>query len=148
MHVLRLANSLDADAMAALLGILFSQEADFEPNLAKQRRGLEMILANPDAGKIFCMEKNGAVIGMVNVLFVPSIRHGGMVAWVEDVIVHPRWRGCGHGRRLLKAALQFAREARCVGAVLLTDSSNTRARAFYASEGFELSPQLPMRVML
>ena len=146
--VFRLAMGADVDALAALLGMLFEQEADFEPDAAKQKCGLEMILADPDGGKIFCAEVNGVLVAMASVLFVPSARAGGMVAWLEDVIVHPGWRGHGLGRRLLDAAILAAGEAGCVGVVLLTDSGNVLAREFYGRAGFAPTRLLPMRLVL
>jgi hypothetical protein len=47
-----LATASDIPALCELLSLLFSQEADFQPDEEAQRRGLAHILNNPDVGLI------------------------------------------------------------------------------------------------
>lgn len=83
----------DISQLCALLAGLFAQEADFTPDAERQRRGLDLILDNPDSCRVFCATQSGAVIGMVAILFTISTAEGSRVAWLEDMVVHPDWRG-------------------------------------------------------
>ena len=51
-------------------------------------------------------------------------------------VVHPAWRGCGVGHRLLAAAEEEARRAGCAFLELSVDEDNAGARRLYAGEGF------------
>jgi ribosomal-protein-alanine N-acetyltransferase len=55
---------------------------------------------------------------------------------INNIAVHPKHRGKGIGRTLLRAALEAARGADCQVALLEVRPSNSAARALYASEGF------------
>lgn len=134
--------------LSGLLAILFSQEAEFAPDTPKQQRGLRMILEQPETGIIFRAEAAGDIIGMVSILFSISTAEGGRVAWLEDMIVHPRWQGHGVGTSLLEHALRAAREAGCLRVTLLADLTNGDAMRFYARSGFSRSAMTPMRLKL
>ena len=56
---LRLATPADIPALSALLSVLFAQEADFQPDPAKQAAGLELLFAR-QLGDILLAEADGA----------------------------------------------------------------------------------------
>ena len=99
---IRPATGADIAALGALLAWLFAQEADFTPDAAKQERGLRLILEQSAVGQIYCAEAGEVVVGMVSLLFTVSTAEGGQAAWLEDMVVHPDWRGRGIGSRLLE----------------------------------------------
>jgi len=138
----------DLEAMAALLGHLFSQESEFRPEPALQRRGLRQILRRPGQGRLLVVEAGGEVLGMVSLLAGISTALGSKVAWLEDLVVAPGHRGQGLGRRLLLAALAEARRRGWRRVSLLTDADNARAQALYRSEGFKPSPMRTMRRLI
>lgn len=144
----REAIAADIPSMIRLLGHLFAQEAEFVPGKAAQRRGLEMILPDPDAGVLLVAEEAGQVTGMVNLLYTTSTALGGRVALLEDMVVAPEARNGGFGRALLDAAIARARADGCRRITLLTDGANTDAQRFYERAGFSASEMLPMRLML
>ena len=76
---LRLATPADIPALSALLSVLFAQEADFQPDPAKQAAGLELLFAR-QLGDILLAEADGAVRGMVSLLYTVSTALGGPVA--------------------------------------------------------------------
>ena len=79
-------------------------------------------------------DADGAVVGICTVyLDIESVRFGRR-AWVEDLAVSPDHRSAGHGKALLDAAKDWARER---GATHLElDSAEVRADAhrFYERE--------------
>lgn len=135
----------DVAAMTALLAELFAQEADFRPDGDKQRRGLQLILANPGLGRLFVLRLGGEVVGMANVLTSVSTAEGASVAILEDVIVAAPHRGRGLGRRLLEHVIAWAGAAGMARISLLTDADNERAQATYARLGFSPSAMRVMR---
>lgn len=138
----------DIPQLCDLLALLFTQEAEFAPDRTRQADGLREIIAHPEVGRIVILREGDAVIAMANLLFTVSTALGGRVALLEDVIVHPDYRGGGVGSQLLQAVVELARNAGCLRITLLTDRDNAAARRFYARHGFEPSMMLPMRLRL
>src|SRR5579859_2638489 len=90
--IVRPAGAIDVPRLCELLFLLFTQEADFEPDRDKQARALHMILQQPAAGCILCAVDGDIVVGMVSVLYTVSTAEGGRAAWLEDLVVHPSRR--------------------------------------------------------
>lgn len=138
----------DIPQLAELLVLLFTQEADFTPDTARQERGLRLIVEQPEVGRIYCARQDGRLVGMVSLLFTISTAVGSRAAWLEDMIVHPSQRGRGVGRRLLRHAVGDARALGCRRITLLTDSTNSSAMRFYERAGFVRSQMVPFRLSL
>jgi len=138
----------DIPRLCALLAELFAQEADFTPDAERQRRGLELILDDPGAGRIYCATHFGTIVGMVTILFSVSTAEGGLAAWLEDMVVSAAWRGRAIGTGLLSHAVEEARLAGCARITLLTDGDNRRAMRFYSRAGFSRSAMIPFRLRL
>jgi GNAT superfamily N-acetyltransferase len=134
--------------MAALLGQLFTQEAEFRPDPDAQLRGLRRILDTPAQGQLLVAREGLEVAGMVSLLWNTSTALGGPVAWLEDLVVAPDRRGQGLGHALLAGAIDLGRERGLLRITLLTDGDNLKAQALYASRGFRTSSMVPMRLLL
>ena len=145
---IRIATLDDVPDLCQLLELLFSQEAEFVPDRALARAGLEQIIAQPERGRILVARDEAAIVGMVNLLFTISTALGGRVALLEDMIVHPARRGGGAGSQLLRAAIEAAREAGCRRISLLTDRDNEAAQNFYQKHGFTPSDMVTLRLLL
>jgi ribosomal protein S18 acetylase RimI-like enzyme len=138
----------DVPELVELLGILFTQEQELAPDPVKQRRALELILAEPSRAKIYVAREKGKAIAMAALHFTTSTAEGGRVAGLEDCIVHPDHRRRGVGEKLLGYVLEQARQDGLLRVMLLTDGDNTRAQALYKKLGFKPSSMLAMRLKL
>ena len=138
----------DLEALADLLAVLFSQEAEFAVDRAKQRIGLTTILENPNVGLILVAREQTRVVGMVSLLFTISTALGGRVALLEDMVVLPDYRAQGVGSQLLQEALNEAKRLGCLRVSLLTDGNNDKAHAFYQRLGFVQSEMVVFRQRL
>jgi GNAT superfamily N-acetyltransferase len=134
--------------LSDLLTLLFTQEADFQPDVEKQSTGLRQIIEHPDAGCILVLREGSDVVGMVNVLYTISTACGGRVAIIEDMVVRLEHRGQQAGSLLLRAAIDLARTDGCRRITLLTDRTNASAIRFYQRHGFEPSEMIPLRLVL
>jgi ribosomal protein S18 acetylase RimI-like enzyme len=143
--IVREATLGDTDAIVDLLQILFTQEADFQPDARKQRNGVSKVILNPAIGTILVAEMGGSLIGSVHVALVHSTVEGDTVANIEDFVVHPDHRGGGIGRMLMNSAFQYIRNKGISRVTLLTDADNERAIRFYRDNGFEQSKMVPLR---
>src|SRR6266705_2129641 len=100
----------DLDEVSEMLGELFTQESDFRPDKEKQLRGLRLIFEQPNRGRVFVLRREGAIVGMINLLFTISTAEGGFVILLEDLVIHKAYRDKGYGSKLLEYAIDFARK--------------------------------------
>ena len=142
------ASSADLPQLVELLGILFTQEAELNPDAERQRRALELIFAEPSRARIYVAREAGTVIAMAALHFTTSTAEGGKAAWFEDCIVRPEHRRKGIGKALLEHVIAQARAEGALRVMLLTDGDNERAQALYRKAGFADSSMLAMRLKL
>ena len=114
-----------------MLAELFTLESDFQPDLAKQLRGLRTILDEPELGKLFVLRVDGKVAGMANALITISTAEGARALLLEDVIVRREYRGRGPGRQLVEHVLNWAKQRGMLRVTLLADRDNQSALDFY-----------------
>ena len=138
----------DLPQLVALLGVLFSQEAEFVPDDAKQTRALKKILADDSVGRIHVARDGGKVVAMASLIYGISTAEGGLAASFEDFIVLPGYRGKGIGSALLQYVIAEARKLGVLRLTLLTDKQNKRAQALYRKLGFAESTMKAMRLKL
>lgn len=143
-----MAGAADLPALVELLHLLFTQEHELEPDPAKQRRALEMILADDSRARLYVARDGVRVIAMAALHFTTSTAEGGKVAWFEDCIVRPEHRRQGIGNALLEHVIAQARAAGALRVMLLTDGDNASAQALYRKSGFRDSAMLAMRLLL
>jgi GNAT superfamily N-acetyltransferase len=138
----------DLPQLVALLGMLFSQEAEFVPDDAKQTRALEKILSDESVGRIHVARDGDKVVAMASLLYSISTVEGGLAASFEDLVVLPGYRGKGIGKALLGYVVAEARKQGVLRLTLLTDKQNKRAQALYRKIGFAESSMKAMRLKL
>jgi GNAT superfamily N-acetyltransferase len=146
--VIEPATEADLDELSEMLGGLFSQEGDFRPDKEKQLRGLRLIFEQPSRGRVFVLRQNGAIVGMINLLFTISTAEGGFVILLEDLVIHKQYQGKGYGTRLLQHAIDFAKQKNFLRITLLTDRPENLAQEFFRHHGFVESSMIPMRLWI
>ena len=146
--VIEPATEADLDELSQLLGELFAQESDFRPDKDKQLRGLRLIFEQPSRGRVFVLRCDGAIVGMINLLFTISTAEGGFVMLLEDLVIHKRYQGHGYGAKLLNHAIDFATKKNFLRITLLTDRPENLAQEFFRRHGFVESSMIPMRLWL
>jgi GNAT superfamily N-acetyltransferase len=146
--VIEPATEADLDELSEMLGGLFAQEGDFRPDKEKQLRGLRLIFEQPSRGRVFVLRQNGAIVGMINLLFTISTAEGGFVIVLEDLVVHKKYQGKGYGRKLLEHAIDFAKQKNFLRVTLLTDRPENVAQEFFRHHGFVESSMIPMRLWI
>src|ERR1700724_4837826 len=144
--VIEPATEADLDELSERLGGLFAQEGDLRPDKEKQLRGLRLIFEQPSRGRVFVLRRDGAIVGMINLLFTISTAEGGFVVLLEDLVIHKQFQAHGYGAKLLQHAIDFAKQKNFLRITLLTDRPELRSQVLFRRFGFHDSSMMPMRL--
>lgn len=147
--IIRPARPEDIPRLCDLLEELFTREADFEPDIEKQAKGLIMLITAPSGVSLVLVAVSaGTVVGMASVQTLVSTAEGGRVGLVEDVIVDRKYRRMGVGTLLLRGIVDWSRKARFRRLQLLADVNNRQALDFYESRNWNFTRLICLRKRL
>lgn len=119
-----------------LMGInsLIPQLTDASPLMVEN--DLRNLLANDDIHLFIAINDKNEIIGMLTLVIymIPT----GKKAFVEDVVVDEKARGLKLGEKLLKKALEVAKENKVTKVELSSNPRRIVANALYQKNGFEI----------
>eukprot|EP00744_Colponema_vietnamica_P002539 GILI01003965.1.p1 GENE.GILI01003965.1~~GILI01003965.1.p1 ORF type:complete len:150 (-),score=27.19 GILI01003965.1:83-532(-) len=79
---------------------------------------------------------SGDIVGTTSVVIETKFFRGGAsIGHIEDVVVHPDFRGCGVARKLMDSCVEVAKEKKCYKLILDCKDDNI---PLYTKMGFEL----------
>ena len=130
------------DAVAGLLEELAGTSISSSTLPADHRLGgmeeaVRALIDDPQAGALLVADADVSLVGVLASSWQLAIHAPGIYALIQDLWVHPAWRGRGVGKTLLDAFLQLAR-SRGVERVEVGLPQESFAR-FDATESFYLS---------
>ena len=108
----------------------FGYDTTFEALVAEIAAGFVREF-KPKFERCWIAEMGGEAVGSIFL-----VRRSPTVAKLRLLVIHPKARGRGLGRRLTRACIAFARRAGYKKIVLWTQSHLAAARAIYQAEGF------------
>lgn len=117
----------------------FGYDATFEALVAEIAAGFVRHF-DPKRERCWIADMGGEVIGSVFL-----VKNSPKVSKLRLLIVDPKARGLGLGRRLTRACIRFARASGYSKMVLWTQSHLAAARAIYQAEGFRRVRRQPHR---
>ncbi len=93
-------------------------------------------LAQPGV-HVFVSEEREQVAATCMLMTAPNLLRGGRRhGFLENVVTHPAWRGRGHGRAVVRAALAQAWASDCHHVLMQSGRADRRVHTFYAGLGF------------
>lgn len=97
---------------------------------------LRNLLANDDIHLFIVINDKNEIVGMLTLVIytIPT----GKKAFVEDVVVDEKARGLKLGEKLLKKALEVAKENKVTKVELSSNPRRIAANALYQKNGFEI----------
>jgi len=131
---LRAPRAGDMGRVVQLHGELYAREFGYDDRFEALVAGIvAQFVDHFDARRERCWiaDMDGEAVGSVFL-----VRKSPTVAKLRLLIIHPRARGMGLGRRLTRACIRFARAAGYRKIVLWTQSHLAAARAIYQAAGF------------
>ena len=124
----------DADALVRLHGELYWKEHRYDRRFEQYvAKGLETFMARFDRrrDRLWLVKDRGRIAGSIAI-----VHHTRASAQLRWFLVAPAFRQEGLGKRLMKAALRFARSAGYRTVFLWTTSELDAARHIYEGAGF------------
>jgi GNAT superfamily N-acetyltransferase len=87
---------------------------------------------------VFVSDPSGQIVATCMLITVPNLLRGGRGhGFLENVVTHPEFRGQGHGRAVVQAALTEAWSRDCYHVLLQTGRRDSRIHRFYEGCGFK-----------
>jgi GNAT superfamily N-acetyltransferase len=146
--VIRNAGTVDIEKMVLLLRELFSIEADFQFDAARERQGLKLMLASPQQSPIWVAQSGTEIVGMCSAQVLISTAQGSRAAIVEDLVVRKDFRSRGIGKALIKAVGDWAVLNSITRLQLLADRTNIPALEFYRHMGWSTTQLICLRYLV
>lgn len=142
-YILRPHESGDMGWVVHRHGVVYNQEYGWDEQF--EALAAEVVAAfirnlDPRRDRCWIAEKDGENVGSVFLVKHPE-RSG--VAKLRLLLVEPRARGLGIGKRLVQQCTQFARQAGYRQITLWTNSVLEAARGIYRQEGYRLVHEEP-----
>jgi ribosomal protein S18 acetylase RimI-like enzyme len=148
--VFRIARREDVPAIVRLLADdeLGNQRERYQDPLPESYYGAFEQLESDRNHELIVAELNGEVRGTLHLMFLPSLSYqGGLRAQVESVRVDKKCQNQGIGSKMMKWAIERARQRGAHIVQLTTHSSRADAHRFYQRLGFKGS-HLGMKLSL
>ena len=87
---------------------------------------------------VFVSEAGVRIVATCMLITAPNLLRGGRAhGFLENVVTHPEFRGLGHGRAVVQAALSEAWASDCHHVLLQSGRKDPRVHRFYESCGLE-----------
>jgi GNAT superfamily N-acetyltransferase len=136
----------DREDYLAMSKEFYSTDAVLQPvpeeNFAKT---FDLLLSGSLYADAYFAEEDGKAAGYALLSFSWSNEAGGMVVWLEEIYVRPKFRGTGVGSRLIGRIFRDY-GGKAVRFRLETEDSNTGARRLYERLGFRDFPYRQMKL--
>ncbi len=128
--------------IAAVVRELLMELGGTPPATSAMQAATRALLTDRDAGAVLVVDADGALVGLLAASWQTAIHAGGRYGLIQDLWVHPAWRGQKLGGELLQALFELAREQ----GIACVEVGLPRARfaglpateAFYRRHGFSL----------
>ncbi len=132
----------DLGSLVRLHGLIYAREYGFDATFEAYVAGplAEFVRRGADRERIWIAEREEQIVGCVAV--VAASDREAQLRWF---LVDPSARGSGLGRRLLGAAVAFARGAGYASIFLWTVRALSAAARLYRAAGFTKAEELPSR---
>lgn len=144
---MRIASPDDIPQLVALMAEFYA-EVNYSLNRVHAAEAFAALLTDDRLGYVWLIEKNSDAVGHLVVTFCFSMEYGGLVAFVDDLLVRRSFRRTGLGAAALAEARAFC-ASRGVRAMLVeTGHDNLAAQAVYRRAGFTPTDRLHLTLRL
>ncbi len=146
--VVERARESDLASIGSLLVELMEAMTDTEGfDLNKSVENCRSFIREPSQ-HVLVARKADAVLGFINFSTRKTVMHPAPSGLIDELVVGRKYLRAGIGKLLMSAAVDKCRELGCCEVEVSTEKSNSRARRFYKSLGFDEDAVLLERQLL
>jgi branched-chain amino acid aminotransferase len=136
----REAREQDVAGVSSAVAELLVELGGTPPEPAAMQAATRALLEDPDAGAVLVAELDGSLVGVIAASWQTAIHIPGRYALIQDLWVHPDWRGREIGADLVRALCELASERQIarveVGLPRESFAGLDATEAFYLRNGF------------
>ena len=93
--------------------------------------------------RVFVSDDRDRIAATCTLVTAPNLLRGGKrQVFLENLVTHPELRGAGHGKAVVRAALEYAWATDCYHVLMQSGRADPRVHSFYEALGFR--PGLPV----
>ena len=133
----RLAGLEDVTSVASAVRRLLDELEGTPSPASALESAARLLIATPSAGAVLVAESEGALVGVLATSWQLAIHVPGSYALIQDVWVHPAWRGRAVGGSLVARLVEMAEERNLTR--IEVGLPRESFRHFGATEGFYLA---------
>jgi GNAT superfamily N-acetyltransferase len=100
----------DVEAAAHAIGSLLSELGGTPPGTTAMCRAVSALIDSPSSGTVFVVDCDEEIVGVLGASWQMAIHIPGSYGLIQDLWVHPKWRGQAIGASLIAALFELARE--------------------------------------
>jgi ribosomal protein S18 acetylase RimI-like enzyme len=127
---IRRADKSDVSKLMSLAEEFMHGTATYEERLSI----LENSLRDPDY-ELWIAKVSGEIVGFIDLWVIHDFCHGGMLSYIQNLYVAPKYRGLGIGSQLLQKIIERAKERGALEIHVVTKFDNERAIQLYKKHG-------------
>jgi len=132
------ARAATASDLPQLLDLFRASEVSAVATPASRAERIWRDILARDGLTVFVSEAGPRIVATCMLITAPNLlRDGRGHAYLDNVVTHPEFRGLGHGRAVVNAALAAAWAQDCHHVLLQSGRKDTRVHRFYEGCGFE-----------
>ena len=132
----RSAGAEDIGALVLLMQEFYS-ESGFQLDHGWAESSFQSMLASPALGALWLARTGVESVGHAVLSVRYSMEFGGLIGYIDDLYVKPKYRGMGAGSALLAALYAECQSRSCKSVQVEVGDSNTPALALYSKFGLE-----------
>jgi GNAT superfamily N-acetyltransferase len=135
MPYARLAQAAD---LASLLELYRVSEVSPSAEPIERAEQIWLETLSDDRVAVFVSAVDARIAASCMLITAPNLLRGGRRhGFLENVVTHPEFRGMGHGRAVVDAALSAAWSKDCYHVLMQSGREDPRVHRFYQGCGFE-----------
>lgn len=131
----RLASVADLPSLLSLFHV--SEVSDVAEPPERSEHIWSETLVHPGV-RVFVSDDGDRIAATCMLVTAPNLLRGGRShGFLENVVTHPELRGAGHGKAVVRAALEYAWAADCYHVLMQSGRVDPRVHSFYEGLGFK-----------
>jgi GNAT superfamily N-acetyltransferase len=131
------ARAARADDLDSLLALFRASEVSAHAEPCERAGRIWSDTLSCESVAVFVSEAESGIVATCMLITAPNLlRSGRRHGFLENVVTHPAYRGQGHGRAVLHAALEEAWARDCHHVLMQSGRADPRVHRFYEGCGF------------